>query len=72
MNGWRPPGEKARAELGQWPPEILELERYLLDLDIRAEFVCNPLRAAELRQAASRVAARIEMLKAATMAAEVA
>jgi hypothetical protein len=56
----------------RWPDDVEQLARYLRDLDLMAELSCNPARGAELRHRAHQVALRLEAMKQAALAREVA
>jgi hypothetical protein len=61
---------KSPAHLRAWPAEVEALVRHLRDVDLQCALTCNPARREVLRLQASRLAARVEALKAAVMAAE--
>jgi hypothetical protein len=64
---------KAPTAMSRWPAEVVELERRIELLEVEASYVvCGTIRAEALRQEARRLTARLEALKSAALAREVA
>jgi hypothetical protein len=62
---------KSPPALARWSPEVEALVRHLRDVDLQRSLTRNPERREVLRLRTGRLAAQIEALKAAIMAAEV-
>ncbi len=66
-------GPQRKPELAAWPDEVEALTRRIALMEVEATFVvCDPLRAAKLRQTARLLGRRLELMKRLTLAAETA